>query len=118
MPESLEVKPAEGCCQGTYLQVAFACFCGRGLALPRVTAAFQEQLHEEGVMRMTVGLLQTERLKVLCVYVSLGGVWVFPHPAQAEDPFCRHARKGILLPAGRILPLPRLSLATLHKSAP
>lgn len=87
----------------------------RGLALSRMTAASQERLHREGIMRMTVGLLLAERLWVLCL--SLGRVWVFPHPAQAEDPFCRHASLlWILLLAGRILPLPKLSLATLHKT--
>ena len=40
-------------------------------------------------------------------------------PAQAEDPFSRHASLLLFLwAAGRILPLSRLSLATLHKTTP
>lgn len=50
VPENVEGKPAEGCCQRTYVQVAVACFCGRGLALSRVTAASQELLHGEGIL--------------------------------------------------------------------
>lgn len=48
--QRVEGKPASGCCQGTYLQVAFARFCGRGLALSRVSAASQELLHGEGIV--------------------------------------------------------------------
>lgn len=107
--QRVEGKPASGCCQGTYLQVAFARFCGRGLALSRVSAASQGLLHGGGIVS-DVELLQAERLRVLSVPGKNMGL---PPPSTGRRSFLQECQPSVApVPAGRILPLPRLRLAT------